>query len=41
MAREDFAGLEQDLMDQGGIIAKRWGFGEPMAISSFFSSRRG
>lgn len=30
MGGEDFAGLEQDLMDQGGIIAKRWGFGEPV-----------
>lgn len=30
MARMEFAGLEQDLMDQAGIIAKRWGFGEPL-----------
>jgi len=30
MANIDIAKLETDLMDQGGMIAKRWGFGEPL-----------
>ena len=30
MAGRDFSELEQELMDHGGIIAKRWGFGEPL-----------